>query len=120
MNNKPDSIIRKEISIEKTRITRNREKWTKIKVSKSKHSLENCTGCSNEKILRSTLAMIPIKNNKYKQKVLKNALVETAVLQLKTKEIINNLNRDYRKNYRTTFTKQFKETLDLPDVKRKY
>ena len=40
-----------------------------------------------------------------------------AVLQEKTREIINNLNRDYRKNYRTTFTKQSKETLDLPDVK---
>ena len=38
-------------------------------------------------------------------------------MQEKTKEIINDLNRDYRKNYRTTFTKQFKETLDLPDVK---
>ena len=41
------------------------EKWTNIKVSKTKHSLENCTGCSNGKILRSTLAIIPIKNNKY-------------------------------------------------------
>ena len=27
------------------------------------------------------------------------------------------MNRDYRKNYRTTFTKQFKESLDLPEVK---
>ena len=61
--------------------------------------------------------MIPIKNNKYKQKAKKNGLVEAAVLKEKTKEIINNLNWDYRKNYCTTFTKQFKETLDLPDVK---
>ena len=61
--------------------------------------------------------MIPIKNNKYKQKAKKNGLVEAAILKEKTKEKIYNLNRDYRKNYRTTFTKQFKETLDLPDVK---
>ena len=60
--------------------------------------------------------MIPIKNNKYKQKAKKNGLVEAAVLKEKTKRN-NNLNRDYRKNYRATFTKQFKETLDLPDVK---
>ena len=38
------------------------------------------------------------------------------VFKEKGKEIINNLNRDYCKNYRTTFTKQFIETLDLPDV----
>ena len=60
--------------------------------------------------------MIPIKNNKYKQKAKKNGLVEAAVLKEKTKRN-NNLNRDYRKNDRATFTKQFKETLDLPDVK---
>ena len=94
-----------------------RKKWTNIKVSKTKHSLENCTSCSNDKILRSTLAIIPIKNNKYKQKAKKNTLVKTAVLPEKNEEIINNFNQDYRKNYRTTFTKQFKETLDLPDVK---
>ena len=93
------------------------EKWTNIKESKTKHSLENCTGCYNDTVLRSTLAMIPIKNNKYKQKAKKNGLVEAAILKEKTKEKIYNLNRDYRKNYRTTFTKQFKETLDLPDVK---
>ena len=60
--------------------------------------------------------MIPIKTNKYKQKAKENGLVEAAVLKEKTKRN-NNLNRDYRKNYRATFTKQFKETLDLPDVK---
>ena len=60
--------------------------------------------------------MIPIKTNKYKQKAKENGLVEATVLKEKTKRN-NNLNRDYRKNYRATFTKQFKETLDLPDVK---
>ena len=93
------------------------EKWTNIKKLKTKHSLENCTGCSSDTVLPSTLAMIPIKNNKHKQKANENGLVEAAVLKEKTKEIINNLNRDYRKNYRTTFTKQFKKTLGLPDVK---
>ena len=27
------------------------EKWTNIKESKTKHSLENCTGCSNDTVL---------------------------------------------------------------------
>ena len=73
------------------------KKWTNIKESKIKHLLENYTGCSNDTILQSTLAMIPIKNNKYKQKAQKNGLVEAAVLKEKSNEIINNLNRDYRK-----------------------
>ena len=62
-----------------------REKWTNIKVYKTKHSLENCTSGSNDKILRSTLAMISIKNNKNKQIAKKNALVETTVLQKRKK-----------------------------------
>ena len=44
------------------------EIFSSEKESKTKNSLENSKGCSNDTVLRSTLAMIPIKNNKYKKK----------------------------------------------------
>ena len=81
--------------------------------------LENCKGCSNDTVLRSTLAFYSNKKQQIQKKAKKNFERKdvSKVLKEKTKEIINNLNRDYCKNYRTTFTKQFKETLDLHDVK---
>ena len=41
-------------------------------------------------------------------------LVERNVLQDKTKVILNELNQNYRKNYRTTFIKQVKQVLQMP------
>ena len=41
-------------------------------------------------------------------------LVERNVLQDKTKVILNELNQNYRKNYRTTFIKQVKQVLEMP------
>ena len=43
------------------------EIFSSEKESKTKNSLENSKGCSNDTILQSTLAMIPIKINKYKK-----------------------------------------------------
>ena len=45
-------------------------------------------------------------------------MIESMVLQEKTKQTVNDLNRDYRKNYRTTFTTEFKKTLNIPTVKK--
>ena len=46
------------------------------------------------------------------QKAKKVGLIESMVLQEKAKKIVNDLNRDDRKNYRTTFTTEFKNTLN--------
>ena len=91
-----------------------------MKERKTKHLLTDCKGCLNKKKLRSTLAlaMIPIKSPAYIQKAKKAGLIESMVLQEKTKQIVTDLNRDYRKNYRTTFTTQFKKTLNVPTVKK--
>ena len=62
--------------------------------------------------------MIPIKSPTYIQKAKKASLIESMVLQKNTKQIVNDLNRDYRKNYRTTFTTEFKNTLNIPNVKK--
>ena len=45
--------------------------WDNLKENKTKHSLIDCKGCLNNKKLRSTLAMIPIKSPVYIQKAKK-------------------------------------------------
>ena len=94
------------------------ENWDNLKERKTKHSLIDCKACLHNKKLRSTLAMIPIKSPAYIQKAKKAGLIESMVLQEKTKQIVTDLNRGYRKNYRTTFTTQFKKTLNVPTVKK--
>ena len=45
-------------------------------------------------------------------------LVDRNVLQDKTKAVLNELNQNYRKNYRTTFTKQVKQVLEMPKPRK--
>ena len=54
-----------------------------MKESKTKHSLGNCIGFSNDKVLRSTLAMISIKNNKCKQKLKKKWSSQSGSFEIK-------------------------------------
>ena len=64
------------------------------------------------------VAMISIKSPICIQKAKKASLIESMVLQEKTKLIVNDLNRDYHKNYCATFTAEFKKTLNIPTVKK--
>ena len=45
-------------------------------------------------------------------------LVDRNVLQDKTKAVLNELNQNYRKDYRTTFTKQVKQVLEMPKPRK--
>ena len=45
-------------------------------------------------------------------------LVDRNVLQDKTKAVLNELNQNYRKNYRTTFTKQVKQVFEMPKPRK--
>ena len=45
-------------------------------------------------------------------------LVDRNVLQDKAKAVLNELNQNYRKNYRTTFTKQVKQVLEMPKPRK--
>ena len=58
--------------------------------------------------------MFPVRGFLQQAKAKRLGLVERNVLQDKTKAILNELNQNYRKNYRTTFTKQVKEVLEMP------
>ena len=51
------------------------------------------------------------------QKAKKGGLIESMVLQEKTKQIVNDWNRDDRKNFCTTFTTEFKNKLNIPIFK---
>ena len=62
--------------------------------------------------------MISIKSPICIQKAKKASLIESMVLQEKTKLIVNDLNRDYHKNYHATFTAEFKKTLNIPTAKK--
>ena len=61
--------------------------WDNLKKRKTKQSLIDCKGCLNNKKLRSTLVMIPIKIPAYIQKAKKGGLFESMVLHGKTKQI---------------------------------
>ena len=45
-------------------------------------------------------------------------LVDRNVLKDKTKAVLNELNQNYRKDYRTTFTKQVKQVLEMPKPRK--
>ena len=45
-------------------------------------------------------------------------LVDRNVLQDKTKAVLIELNQNYRKDYRTTFTKQVKQVLEMPKPRK--
>ena len=94
------------------------ENWDNLKERKTKHLLIDCKGCLNNKKLRSTLAMTPIKSLAYIQKAKKAGLIESMALKEKTKQIVNDLKRDYRKDYCTTFTTEIKNTLNIPNAKK--
>ena len=54
----------------------------------------------------------------YILKAKKADLIESMVLHEKTKQVVNDQKGDYRKNYRTTFTTEFKNILNTPNVKK--
>ena len=58
-----------------------------------------------------------IKSLLHIQNAKKAGLTESMVLQEKTKQIVNDFNRDYRKNYLINFTIKFKNTLIKPNVR---
>ena len=88
--------------------------WVDLKERKFEHSIFDCSGCLRNESWKDALAMFPVRGFLQQAKAKRLGLVERNVLQDKTKAILNELNQNYRKNYRTTFTKQVKEVLEMP------
>ena len=88
--------------------------WVDLKDRQRKHSIFDCNGCLRSESWRDALAMFTVRGFLQQAKAKRLGLVEQNVLQDKTKAILNELNQGYRKNYRTTFTKQVKQVLEIP------
>ena len=88
--------------------------WVDLKERKVKHSIFDCSSCLRNESWKDALTMFPVRGFLQQAKTKKLGLVKRNVLQDKTKAILNELNQNYLKNYRTTFTKQVKEVLEMP------
>lgn len=58
--------------------------------------------------------MFTNQSSKYKVKAKNKGLFDNVKLKEQTKDILNDLNKEYCKKYKTTFTKQAKEILGIP------
>ena len=92
--------------------------WVDPNDSQLKHSIFDCNGCLHNESSKDALAVFPVRGFLLKTKAKKLALVERNVLQDKTKAILNELNQNYQKNYRTTITKQVKRVLKIPKPRK--
>ena len=56
--------------------------------------------------------------NTHKSKAHKHGLHDRKALEDKTNSILNKLNKEYKINYKTTFTKEVKKMLDISEPKK--
>ena len=91
--------------------------WHKLKEKQNCHSLLVCQACHKSTNLKSALSVLTNLSSKYKVKAKNKGLFDNVKLKEQTNEILNDLNKDYRKKYKTTFTKQAKEILGIPNPK---
>ena len=94
------------------------DNWDKLNEKKSSHSLFDCQGCLRFAHLRNVLSMFKIVSNSHKLKAKKNGLVNPMALKDRTTDILNNLNKEYRVKYKTTFTKEVKKILHIRDPRK--
>ena len=92
--------------------------WVDPNDSPLKHSIFDWNGCLHNESSKDALAVFPVRGFLPKTKAKKLALVERNVLQDKTKAILNELNQNYQKDYRTTITKQVKRVLKIPKPRK--
>ena len=88
-------------------------KWLSLTDGKKgKHSIYNCKGCLNDDDLRSGLCLFPISKND--KKALKKAQegglfrLTKGEVQKETTSLVQQLNKQYRDNYKTTFDHQYR------------
>ena len=87
------------------------DNWDKLNEKENSHCLFDCQGCLRSANLRDVLSMFKSVSNSHKRKAKKNSLVESMALKHRTKDILNNFNKEYRVKYKTTFTEQVNKIL---------
>ena len=106
---------------EKTRTilaTFSSDNWDKLNKKKSFHSLFDCQGCLRSGNLRNVLSMFKNVSNSHKLKAKKNGLVDPMALKDGATDTLNNLNKECRVKYKTTFTKEVKKILHIRDPRK--
>ena len=73
----------------------------------------DCQACQKSENLKSALSMFTNQSSKYKVKAKNKGLFDIVKLKEQTKDILNDLNKEYCEKYKTTFTKQAKEILGI-------
>ena len=99
---------RKKILLE----TFSSENWDKLGKEQEKHTIYKCYACINDTTWKNSLSMFPARGFKEKHKAKKFRLCQATVLKDRTKEIFNELNKEFR-NHNTSFTEQAKEYLKI-------
>ena len=61
--------------------------------------------------------MLTYQGNKYKVKAKNKGLFSDVKLKEQTSDILNDLNKEYREKYKTTFKKQANKILGIPNPK---
>ena len=80
-----------------------------ITKKKSEHSLESCSGCMNNKKLKTALSSLPSKSNKLTSKATKAGLYKDKILKDVTNKVVGELNTTYQKEFRVDFVTQAKK-----------
>ena len=82
------------------------DNYDKLNEKKSSHSLFDCQDCFRSASLENVLSILKSVSNSRKLKTKKNGLVDSMVLVDRTTIMLNDLMKEYRVNYKTTFTKE--------------
>ena len=82
------------------------DNYDKLNEKKSSHSLFDCEDCFRSASLENVLSILKSVSNSRKLKTKKNGLVDPMVLIDRTTIMLNDLMKEYRVNYKTTFTKE--------------
>ena len=85
------------------------DSWTNLEqLKKAKHSPTDCQGCLKDPIYKNVLSKLPIKTNSYRRKAFLYDFngKKSAALQNVTKEIVSDLNRDFKSRFNLNFISQ--------------
>ena len=82
------------------------DNYDKLNEKKSSHSLFDCQDCFKSASLENVLSILKSVSNSRKLKTKKNGLVDPMVLIDRATIMLNDLMKEYRVNYKTTFTKE--------------
>ena len=83
------------------------KRWSELKdCEKQKHSLTNCNGCLHDYQFKCLLGLFPYQSKSFKTLAKQNGILNKKehVLHDITNELVQKLDKEYKKNFQTTFS----------------